>query len=110
MECPRGGRGMVPLIYSPHYNITAYGLEYLHPFDSVKYRRIQDWLIAHGVRRAADFVEPPPATHEDLARLHTPKYLASLKSSSVLRDILEVWVVAFLPNSFVDSRVLEPMR
>ena len=25
---------MVPLIYSPNYNITAFGLEQLHPFDS----------------------------------------------------------------------------
>lgn len=101
---------MVPLIYSPHYNISAYGLEYLHPFDSVKYRRIHDWLIGQGIRSDQDFVKPPSITQEELLRLHTPEYLESLKSSSVLKDILEVWIVSFLPNSFVDCHVLEPMR
>jgi histone deacetylase 11 len=28
----------------------------------------------------------------------------------VLKAILEVWVISWLPNSFVDRRVLEPMR
>jgi histone deacetylase 11 len=101
---------MVPLIYSPHYNITAYGLEYLHPFDSVKYRRIHDWLIARGIRRAHDFVEPRPCMPEELLRLHTPAYLESLHHSSVLKEILEVWVISFLAPGFVDSHVLEPMR
>src|SRR5437660_11722120 len=101
---------MVPLIYSPHYNITAYGLEYLHPFDSVKYRRIHDWLIEQGVRNEQDFTEPAPCTEEELLRLHTPEYLESLKSSAVLKEILEVWVVSFLPNGFVDGHVLDPMR
>ena len=35
---------MIPLIYHPRYNITAFGLERLHPFDSRKYRRIHDAL------------------------------------------------------------------
>ena len=39
---------MVPLVYSPRYNITAFGLERLHPFDSRKYRRIHDWLAGKG--------------------------------------------------------------
>ena len=101
---------MVPLVYSPNYNITAYGLEHLHPFDSVKYRRIHDWLIAQGLRKEQDFVTPHRCTQEELLRLHTPEYLESLKSSSVLKEILEVWVISFLPNGFVDGHVLEPMR
>ena len=45
---------MVPLVYSPNYNITACGLQHLHPFDSVKYRRIHDELVRQGLRRAGD--------------------------------------------------------
>lgn len=37
---------MIPIVYHPAYNITAFGLERLHPFDSRKYRRIHDALIA----------------------------------------------------------------
>ena len=42
---------MILLVYHPSYNITAFGLERLHPFDSRKYRRIHDALIARGLRR-----------------------------------------------------------
>ena len=53
---------MVPLVYHPLYNITAFGLERLHPFDGRKYRRIHDALVARGLRRARDFVRPRPIT------------------------------------------------
>jgi histone deacetylase 11 len=36
--------------------------------------------------------------------------LESLHKSSVLKEILEVWVISLLPNGFVDGHVLEPMR
>ena len=46
---------VIPLVYHPRYNINAIGLERLHPFDSRKYRRIHNALIARGLRRARDF-------------------------------------------------------
>jgi histone deacetylase 11 len=52
---------MIPVIYHPRYNITAFGLERLHPFDSRKYRRIHDALVARGLRRPGDFVRTGPA-------------------------------------------------
>ena len=61
---------MVPIVYSPKYNITAFGLERLHPFDSRKYRRIHDWLIRQGLRRPSDFLAPRPASRVDLLRIH----------------------------------------
>ena len=101
---------MVPLIYSPAYNITAFGLERLHPFDSTKYSRIHAWLIRQGVRWPADFVTPEPSTPVDLRRVHTQEYLDKLAYSSELARNLEVGIVRFLPNWFVDWRVLAPMR
>jgi histone deacetylase 11 len=101
---------MVPLIYSPDYNITAFGLERLHPFDSVKYARIHDWLIRQGVRHTADFVRPKPCTPEDLQRVHSADYLEKLHHRSELARIFEVGIVGYLPSGFVDWRVLGPMR
>lgn len=101
---------MVPLIYSPSYNITAFGLERLHPFDSTKYRRIHDWLIRQGMRKARDFITPRPATRDDLLRVHTPEYLDKLRYRTELVKILEVPVVGMLPAAFTDWRVLGPMR
>jgi histone deacetylase 11 len=101
---------MIPLIYSPGYNITACGLERLHPFDSVKYRRIHDWLIAQGLRQAQDFVAPQPCTSSDLLRVHSSAYLRSLRRRRTLARILEVPLVFFLPACFTNWRVLRPMR
>src|SRR5690349_14856892 len=101
---------MVPLVYSPKYNITAFGLERLHPFDSRKYRRIRDWLVRQGLRKRRDFVAPRPSTHADLLRVHTPAYLRSLRDRRVLARILEVPALALLPGWVLDWRVLRPMR
>jgi histone deacetylase 11 len=101
---------MIPLVYHPRYNITAFGLERLHPFDSRKYRRIHDALIARGLRRPGDFVRPHPVSRQELRRIHTPDYLASLRRAEVLARILEVPIAGRLPAWLLDWRVLRPMR
>jgi len=37
-----------PIVYSPKYNIHAFGLEKLHPFDASKYRRVFEDLVESG--------------------------------------------------------------
>jgi histone deacetylase 11 len=101
---------MVPLVYTPRYNITACGLERLHPFDSQKYRRIRNWLIRQGLRKPGDFIAPRPCTRADLLRVHAPDYLRSLRDRRVLARILEVPVVRYLPAWLIAWRVLRPMR
>ena len=101
---------MIPLIYHPAYNITAFGLERLHPFDSRKYCRIHDALIARGLRRRRDFVRPRPVSERDLLDFHTTEYLRSLRSPKTLARILEVPMVARLPRCLIDWRILRPMR
>ena len=100
----------IPLVYHPAYNITAFGLERLHPFDSRKYRRIHDALIARGLRRRGDFVRPRPVSQRDLLNLHSPEYLRSLRSPKTLARILEVPIVVTLPGWLVNWRILRPMR
>jgi histone deacetylase 11 len=101
---------MIPIIYHPKYNITVFGLERLHPFDGLKYRRIHDALIADGLRTPAEFVRPKPIGREELARVHSAEYLGSLRRSRVLSEILGVPVLARFPAGFIDWRVLLPMR
>ena len=43
-----GLKDCVPIVYSANYNITACGIEKLHPFDSCKYGRIFQDLIESG--------------------------------------------------------------
>lgn len=101
---------MVPLVYHPRYNITAFGLERLHPFDSRKYRKIHDALIARGLRRASDFIRPRPVSRADLINVHTLNYLRSLRNAGTLAQILELPVVRRLPAWIIDARILRPMR
>ena len=101
---------MVPIAYSAGYNVTAFGLERLHPFDGRKYGRIRDWLVRQGLRKPDDFVAPTPATDQDLLRVHTADYLNSLRQRRVLARILEVPLLAFLPAWLARWRVLRPMR
>ena len=88
---------MVPIVYSPGYNITALGLERFHPFDSLKYRRIRRWLLRQGLRERGDFFAPVPVKEADLLLVHSPSYLRSLWSSRVLGRILELPILAVLP-------------
>jgi histone deacetylase 11 len=101
---------MIPVVYHPRYNITAFGLERLHPFDSRKYRRIHDALIGRGLRRRSDFVRPRRVGRSALLRVHTPEYLRSLKNSKTVARILEVPIVGRLPGWMIEWRVLRPMR
>jgi len=101
---------MVPLIYRSAYNITAFGLERLHPFDGRKYRRIHDALIARGLRTRKDFSRPRPVSRQDLLNVHSPGYLNSLMRADVLARMLEIPLVRRLPAWLMDWRVLRPMR
>jgi histone deacetylase 11 len=101
---------MVPIVYSPAYDITAFGLERLHPFDGRKYGRIRDWLVRQGLRKASDFINPGPVTTTDLLRVHTPDYLRSLRDRRVLARILEVRLLASMPAWVTNWRVVRPMR
>jgi histone deacetylase 11 len=101
---------MIPLVYHPLYNITAFGLERRHPFDSRKYRRIHDALIGRGLRREVDFVRPRPATIAELRRVHSAEYLASLRRSEVLATIFAVPLARIVPGWLLDWRVLRSMR
>ena len=101
---------MVPVVYHPRYNITAFGLERLHKFDSLKYRRIRDALVARGLRKRGDFVRPRPMGRSDLLKVHTAPYLESLRHSAQIARILEVPVARRLPAWVLDWRILRPMR
>ncbi|KAL8130461.1 hypothetical protein V2J09_019616 [Rumex salicifolius] len=100
----------VPLIYSSSYDISFLGIEKLHPFDSLKWGRICQFLISAGVLDKKRIVEPEEASQNDLLVVHSEKYLKSLKSSYTVAKITEVPPVAMIPNSLVQQKVLFPFR
>lgn len=103
---------MPRLVYSPHYNIRACGIERLHPFDSRKYGRAMRRIrAAIGSRARQITVAPPrPAAEQELLNVHTADYLRKLQDSGYLAQALEIPLVARLPAAFVRRTVLRPMR
>ena len=75
------------IVYSARYQIDIG----LHVFPTDKYRRIHARLVETGVCRPSDFVEPEPASWDDLALVHTPDYLAKLRSGTMaIEDIAQL--------------------
>ena len=54
-----------------------------HVFPAEKYRRIRDRLISTGVADPADFLEPQPATDQDILLVHKPEYVQKLKTGAL---------------------------
>src|ERR1700676_3776498 len=67
------------LVYSDAYYLPIGD----HVFPAEKYRRVRDRLIASGVADATDFLEPEPATDQDILLVHTPKYVHKLKTGTL---------------------------
>src|SRR5437879_11513393 len=54
-----------------------------HVFPAEKYRCVHDRLVREGVAEAADFLEPVPATDQDILLVHTPEYVHKLKTGTL---------------------------
>ncbi|HYH63297.1 MAG TPA: hypothetical protein VD866_01220 [Urbifossiella sp.] len=100
------------LVYDRRYNIGFLGLERFHPFDSRKYGRA--WkAVGREVRRLRDRAwvgVPRPASDADLAAVHDPAYLLTLRDPTVLAVALELPFVRRLPSWAVRWAILRPMR
>jgi acetoin utilization deacetylase AcuC-like enzyme len=67
------------LIYSDGYYLPIGA----HVFPAEKYRRIRDRLLASGAAEARDFLEPEPATDQDILLVHTAEYVHKLKTGTL---------------------------
>jgi histone deacetylase 11 len=101
--------GPVPIVFSPQYDITAGGIEKLHPFDSTKYSRVLNGLIDTGVLKQDDVVRPPQLPLGALGQCQTLSWLTSIGFGARAMIALEVPLV-FLPGFMVWWRVLEGMQ
>lgn len=100
------------IFYSPSYDVSLWGIERLHPFDSRKssraWQRISDALGT----LAQDVSARPsgPAEKVILEQVHTKAYLESLRYSRVVAQTMEIALLRLLPGGALDKRILLPMR
>lgn len=69
----------IKLVYSDAYYLPIGA----HVFPAEKYRRIRDRLIATGVAELGDFLEPQPATDQDILLVHKPEYVQKLRTGTL---------------------------
>lgn len=67
-----------PIVWDPSYEIDIGA----HVFVTAKYRLTRERLLAQGTVSEEHFVRPVPATREQLARVHTERYLAKVESGA----------------------------
>jgi acetoin utilization deacetylase AcuC-like enzyme len=54
-----------------------------HIFPAEKYRLIRERLLAQGIADEQDFLEPEPATDQDILLVHKPEYVHKLKTGTL---------------------------
>jgi acetoin utilization deacetylase AcuC-like enzyme len=67
------------LVYSDAYYLPIGD----HVFPAEKYRRIRDRLITDKVAEPADFLEPEPASDQDILLVHKPEYVQKLRTGTL---------------------------
>ena len=67
------------LVYSDAYYLPIGS----HVFPAEKYRLVRDRLISTGVAETTDFLEPQPATDQDILLVHKPEYVQKLKAGTL---------------------------
>ena len=67
------------LVYSDRYDLNLGN----HVFPSVKYRLVKENLLHEHIVAPGDFIEPPPASDDDIALVHHREYLRRLQTGKL---------------------------
>lgn len=96
------------VIYSRHYNINLGVLNYLHPFDGTKFQTIHEGLKGN---RHVEFIEPSdPASMETIDEFLSSIMQHRVRNKNGIFQALEVPRIPLVSFSFIDRKILTPMR
>jgi acetoin utilization deacetylase AcuC-like enzyme len=74
-----GGGIILKLVYSDHYDLNLGD----HVFPSIKYRLVKEKLLREHIAEPGDFIEPAPASDDDIALVHHREYLRKLQTGKL---------------------------
>ena len=106
------------LVYSDAYYLPIGS----HVFPAEKYRLVRDRLISTAVAEKTDFLEPQPATDQDILLVHKPEYVQKLKDGRLSpreememeipysRDLVEAFWLAAGGSILAARQALKPRR
>lgn len=89
------------IVYSDGYYVDIG----LHVFPTKKYRLTYEYLLREGVAREQDFLNPEPASDEDILLFHTRDYLEKLKNNSLSPLDIASLEMPFSPELFRAARL-----
>jgi histone deacetylase 11 len=100
------------VVYSKHYDISFFGIERLHPFDSRKYGRAYRELrrrFGQSLRGRLATVDRA-ARYSELLLGHSEDYLGRIRNREALAAALELPELSRAPEWLLRWRVVRPMR
>lgn len=100
----------IPIVYSPKYKISVFGMEKLHPFDIAKYDKIYKGLKKDGYVTKESVIDPAEVTREQMLLIHTENYIESLKKTKNVARYLEAPQLSIIPNSLIDKMIVSRFR
>lgn len=109
-------REKLPIVYRKEYtpNLGAgvmWIAKHMHAFDANKYKKVYDHLRNRCHIKEDQFYIPGYALQEQLEQVHDHNYLSRLFDTSEEKArILEVPQLRSLPNWWVNTGILDPMR
>jgi acetoin utilization deacetylase AcuC-like enzyme len=90
------------IVYSDRYHLDIGA----HVFPTLKYPRVRATLLDRGVVGPRDFVEPEPASWEDLALVHTADYLEKLRHGSLSIEEIAQMEIPWSPQIVEGFRLM----
>ncbi|OFV96742.1 MAG: histone deacetylase, partial [Acidobacteria bacterium RIFCSPLOWO2_02_FULL_60_20] len=82
------------LIYSDGYDLNLGE----HVFPSTKYRLVRKELLKEKLASEQDFLEPTPATDEDVLLVHTAEYVQKLKTGTLSESEIYRMEIPYSPE------------
>lgn len=96
------------VIYSENYNINLGVLNYLHPFDGMKFKKTHAYLKQDS---NVNFIEPSsPASMNMIDDFLSSLMQRKVRDSVFIFRALEVPHIPFVSFSYLDRKILSPMR
>lgn len=69
-----------------------------HVFPSQKFRLIAETLLREGIATHEDFLQPTPASDEDILRVHTPEWVRKLKTGKLTPSDVILLEIPYSPE------------
>ena len=82
------------LVYHDKYDLNLGP----HVFPSQKFRLIAETLVREGITSKDDFLQPAPASDEDILRVHKPEWVRKLKTGTLTASDVMLLEIPYSPE------------